>query len=105
MLVYEVNLVVDDEIADAFGQWLEPHIEEMLTFHGFESAKWWSRIPEDEGSVAQDKLWTIQYSIKSRKDLERYFEVNASRMREDGLLNFGGRFVATRRILYLEQKW
>ena len=47
--MYEVNLEIDAQIAEKFGQWLAPHIEEMLSFDGFQSAQWYTRNQEDEG--------------------------------------------------------
>ena len=48
-MIYEVNLSVDREIAEAYASWLEPHMAQMLEFEGFESATWLAREPEMEG--------------------------------------------------------
>ena len=41
MLIYEVNLTVDEDIATEYSTWLREHIREMLTIDGFEAAAWY----------------------------------------------------------------
>ena len=98
-VIYEVNLSVERDIAEAYAAWLKPHMAQMLEFEGFESATWLEREPEMEGDQGARELWTIQYRVRTREDLERYLLEGASRMRGDGLERFSGRFEATRRVL------
>ena len=99
-VIYEVNLRVDRDIARAYAAWLSTHIEEMLAFEGFESARWFERESEIEGDPGDRALWTIQYHVRERADLERYLVEGAARMRGDGLARFTGRFEASRRVLH-----
>lgn len=100
MLIYEVNLSVNQEVANDFKKWLSIHIPEVVKVGQFESAEWFSRRSEDEGSQTTDQvLWTIQYRVKDRKTLETYLEKQAPRLRQEGLDRFGNQFKATRRIL------
>lgn len=99
--IYEVNLEVDAKIADRFGQWLSPHIEEMLSFDGFRSAQWLVRDPKDEGIDNDVLLWTIQYTLDDRASYSQYISSHAQRMRQDGLRLFGGSFQASRRLLHM----
>ena len=100
MIVYEVNLLVDREVSDAYLAWLRPHIDEMLTFPGFLDARLWRRDADDEGEEDDGRArYTVHYHLEDRASLEAYFQGPAARMREDGLQRFGGRFQATRRIL------
>ena len=46
MVIYEVNLAVDLEIADAYAAWLAPHIDRVLAVPGFVSAEWWAVEPD-----------------------------------------------------------
>lgn len=96
MVVYEVNLRVEREIAGPYLAWLKDHVAEMLGLPGFLSA----RIFEAEGP-AEDPAWSIQYHMESRQALEDYFSRYALVMREKGLKAFGNRFSASRRILNL----
>jgi len=36
MIVYEVNLQIDSEVADEYAKWLKPHIEQILELEGFD---------------------------------------------------------------------
>jgi hypothetical protein len=98
MIVYEVNLTVDADIADEYAAWLDSHIQEILTIDGFTAAEWFDVEAEGEQSH-----WCVHYYLHDRASLERYFANHAERMRADGLNRFGGRFSASRRILALRQ--
>ena len=93
-VIYEVNLAVEQDIAEAFGQWLEAHIEEMVRLPGFIDATW----HQLEGTPAAVK-WSIHYRLVSLEAYERYITQDAPKMRGDGLTRFGGQFEATRRLL------
>ena len=103
MVIYEVALSVDAEIADAYAAWLAPHIDEVLAVPGFVSAEWWAVEPPDGDAEAGDLgarvEWVVHYRVESRAALTTYFEEHAARLRGDGLDRFGGRFTATRRVL------
>ncbi len=95
MLVYEVNLHVKDEAADAFSAWLREHIREMLAIDGFERAVR-HRVETDRPGA---RTWCVHYYVTDRAHLNAYFERHAAAMRADGLRRFGGKFTADRRIL------
>ena len=101
MVVYEVNLRVAAAIAPEFERWLVGHIKEMLAIPGFFRARWYTRDGADEGATGGDDevLWTVQYDVYTRDDLDRYLREDAGRMRDDGVARFGGRFSASRRVL------
>lgn len=102
MLIYEVNLEVDEEINYKVAAFLQGHIEKMLSFKDFRTAYWYFRRPEDEdGSPPGKTLWTIQYVIDSREGLDDYLNNHAQRMRAETSEQFGDKINATRRILNL----
>jgi hypothetical protein len=102
MLIYEVNLEVEDDAAAAYAGWLADHIQKMLTFKGFTSAQWFFRLPEEEGREATSKkLWTVQYMVESTESLEEYFQQHAEATRKEAEDRFGGKFKAERRVLHL----
>ena len=74
-------------------------LEQMLEFEGFESVTWFEREAGMEGAHGDSALWTLQYHVGTRADLERYLVEGAARMRGDGLERFSGRFEASRRVL------
>ena len=107
MLLYEVNLTVDGDVAPRYSSWLREHIREMLELDGFEAAVWYAStedgdtVPEpDEPAGPRD--WTVQYQVRDRDALQAYFDGHADDMRRDGAQQFGAYVDAERRIL--EQK-
>ena len=104
-LIYEVNLEVQYTIIPQFSDWLEQHIQEMLSFDGFVSAQWYSRQNLDEANHDPVQLWTIHYQLHDRKAYDDYISNHAIKMRDDGLKHFGGQFQASRRILYRESTY
>lgn len=97
MIVYEVNLAVNADAAEAYAAWLDGHIAELLALPGFEGATCFEDVtperPDDR------RRWTIHYRLASREALDAYLRDHAPRMREDGMQRFGGRFEASRRFL------
>ncbi len=100
MVIYEVNLNIDGEIYVEYLVWLKEHVQQMLQFPGFIQASFFK--PEQEGNTAQEKL-TVQYQLKSRDDLQTYFNEFAPKMREDGINRFGNKFSAERRIFNVQE--
>lgn len=95
MVVYEVNLIIKNEIFDAYYQWLVDHIKIMLTFDGFKEARI-QRLNDQEENDNQ-KI-TVCYTLESQAALDSYLTNHAPKMREEGIKNFGNQFSATRRI-------
>ena len=98
MVIYEVNLAVENDVAEEMATWLRDHIGEMLAIDGFEGAAWYQREAE-----TGRQQWTVHYRLTGQRALDAYFDEHADRMRQDGLDRFGGRFDATRRILYTRE--
>ncbi len=95
MIIYEVNLDVDADVAEAYRAWLRDHIGEMLTIDGFVGADW-AENTEGEGDLSR---WTVFYYLRDRRSLDDYFSQHADRMRRDGLERFPGKFKASRRVM------
>ena len=93
MVIYEVNLVIQADIQQAYLSWLKAHIPEVLALDGFMGARCYE--VETEGP---ELALTVHYSVETREHLETYFEVHASKLRGDGLTRFEGKFSAERRI-------
>ncbi|PWY55405.1 DUF4286 domain-containing protein [Legionella qingyii] len=95
MVIYEVNLVIDEDIYPQFQLWLKKHVKEMLQFPGFIQAS--ILKPENENTANQEKL-TVQYQLENRESLKVYFTEFALKMREEGLKLFKDKFSAQRRV-------
>ena len=96
MIIYEVNLTINNDIYAEYYHWLIDHVKEMLKFPGFktvEIAK--EKLLQDNNN--QSKL-TVRYTLNSEDDLDNYLNHHAPRIREEGIKKFGNQFSATRRI-------
>ena len=93
MIVYEVRVAVDHEVAAEYRAWLEPHIREVLAIEGFEHAELYAE-DDAQGHV----VWTVRYQLRDRAALESYLRDHAPRLRDEGQARFGGRFTASRRV-------
>jgi len=107
MLIYEVNLTVDGEVAPRYSPWLREHVREVLDLDGFEAAVWFTRhddgevVPEDEDAT-DPREWTIHYQVRDRAALQAYFDEHADEMRRESVEKFGDHVETHRRIF--EQK-
>lgn len=107
MLIYEVNLTADEDVATRYSAWLREHIREMLEVDGFEAAVWYDRhedgdtTPEDD-EPTDPREWTIQYQVRDRAALQSYFDEHANEMRREAVEKFGEHLESSRRIF--EQK-
>ena len=97
MLIYEVNLAVEAEIAAAFEAWLPGHVAELLALPGFLGAEIF-RVDDPTPPVNEVAL-VVRYRLDDRAALDDYLRNHAVRLRTDGLNRFGGRFRASRRVL------
>lgn len=95
MVIYEVNLAIDEDVYPQFQLWLKKHVKEMLELPGFIQAS--ILKPENERTADQEKL-TVQYQLDNRESLNGYFAEFAFKMREEGLNLFKDKFSAQRRI-------
>ena len=80
MIIYEVTLEVQNGILETYRPWLRHHIAEMDQLPYFDGAEAFVV----ESSSIQTTTFTIQYQVKSRAELDEYFEKDAARMRQDG---------------------
>lgn len=93
MIVYEVRASVAPDTAAAYGDWLRPHIAEILAIPGFRRAELLTEDDEDGRAV-----FCVRYHLDSRAALETYLRDHAPRLRAEGLARFADRFIATRRV-------
>lgn len=91
-ILYEVVISIAPDIRDDYLAWLRKHMDEMLTFDGFESAEMFFNT-EDENEI------TCHYRLRDRAAMDAYLEGPAKEMRADGVKRFGDRISARRRVL------
>ena len=97
VLVYEVNLAVDVDVAADFAAWLPGHVAELLALPGFLSAEI-LEVAEPAPPAGEVGL-SVRYRLRDRAALDAYLRDHADRLRADGIARFGGRFRASRRVL------
>ncbi len=100
MLLYEVNTQVEAIVTDAFRDWLESHMAEMLAIDGFVAAEMFE-TDAPEGYAC----FVAHYRLLDRAALDRYLAEDAPRMRGDGTRRFGEKMTATRRVLHLHRRF
>jgi hypothetical protein len=102
MIVYEVTLRVQADIAAQYREWLSAHVQEMLQIDGFVDAVIEQQLdPIQEGF----EIWCTRYQLRNQADLDNYLSQHAPRMRADGLQRFGDTFSASRRVLKINQSF
>ena len=94
MILYEVNLKIKKEVGELFLKWLPGHMERVLKANGFFQASLFHEDREEEDALRL----TVFYKVKTKKDLEFYFNGYAREMREEGLKKFPDQFEASRKI-------
>lgn len=98
MTIYEVNLTIKAARAEEFVSWLQEHVQEMLKFPGFESARI-CHLDEGGDVSFSCSAYCVYYLIQERSQLDAYLEKSAGKMRHEGQKLFGPDLKASRRIL------
>lgn len=98
MIVYEVNVTLEEEIREHYLLWLEEHIKSMLKFSGFLSA---SLLYDMDCPLKV----TVVYRIKNENALKIYMASAAPTMRRQAVDRFGDRFSITRRVFRIEKEF
>lgn len=93
MYIYNVTINIDDSVHDEWLVWIDKHIPEVLATGRFVSAKMTQVLVEEEmGGVT----YSIQYTAKTREDLDSYYTYDAKNLRNDGMQKFADKMVAFR---------
>jgi hypothetical protein len=92
MYIYNVTLSIDESIHDEWLQWIQTHIPEVLATGKFISAKLTQVLVEDDMGFT----YSIQYTAKTREDLDTYYKEDAERMRVEGMRKFANKMLAFR---------
>jgi hypothetical protein len=99
VILYEVRLDVDAEVATDYRDWLGTHVREILALPGFLRADILSE-PRAVGRIG----WCVHYWLADRAALDGYLRDHAPRLRADGLARFPGKFTGERRVLTLDER-
>jgi len=94
MFIYNITVNIDESKHKEWLNWMkETHIPAMLATGKFSRAKM-SRvlINEEMGGIT----YSIQYTTDSYETLQKYYDEDASKLREESLKLFKDKFVAFR---------
>lgn len=94
MYIYNVTTNIEESSAQQWLEWMQDcHIPALLATGKFVSAKICKvLVSEDMGGVT----YAVQYTTPDRATLQKYYEEDAPRLREEALQRFNGRFVSFR---------
>jgi hypothetical protein len=91
--IYNVTINIEESVHSEWLVWIEQHIQEVLTTGRFLSAKLTQVLVEEEmGGVT----YSVQYTARTRKDLDDYYQFDADRLRGDGIKKFADKMLAFR---------
>ncbi|MDY0780591.1 DUF4286 family protein [Tenacibaculum sp. IB213877] len=93
MYIYNVTINIDNSVHNEWLVWIESHIPEVLATGKFISAKMTQVLVDEEmGGIT----YSIQYTAKTREDLDEYYQHHADKLRNDGFIKFADKMVAFR---------
>jgi hypothetical protein len=99
MILYNVTINIQESVHDQWMQWMQQkHINDVLATGKFSSARLVKVLVEEEmGGVT----YAIQYTTDSMETLQKYYDEDAPRLREEGAQLFGDKMLAFRTELQL----
>ena len=94
MIIYNVTINIHESVHDQWFSWMqEKHIADVLATGKFTTARMVKVLIEEEmGGVT----YSIQYTTDNKETLQKYYEEDAPRLREEGLRLFGDKMLAFR---------
>lgn len=101
MYIYNVTINIDESIHQPWLKWIDKHIQDVLATGRFISAKFSQVLIEEEMGGT---TYSVQYTAKTRQDLDDYYKYDADVLRKDSVV-FNGKFVAFRTELKVIQEY
>jgi Domain of unknown function (DUF4286) len=99
MIIYNVTINIHESVHDQWLSWMQQkHIPEILATGKFSSARIVKVLIEEEMGGT---TYSIQYTTDSKATLEKYYNEDAPKFRQEGLSLFGDKMLAFRTELEL----
>ena len=93
MYIYNVTINVENSVHQEWLTWIKEHIPKVLATGKFTEARFTKvLVDEDMGGIT----YAIQYKAKSRDALDSYYEIDAEKLRDEGLKKFADKCLAFR---------
>ena len=93
MYIYNVTINIEETVHDEWRTWMETHITEVLATGRFLSAKFTEVLVEEEMG---GKTYSIQFTAKTKSELDDYYTFDADRLQKYGLAKFGDKMLTFR---------
>ncbi|EKT4544956.1 DUF4286 family protein [Flavobacterium psychrophilum] len=99
MIIYNVTINIHESVHDQWFSWMqEKHIADVLATGKFTSARMVKVLIEEEmGGIT----YSVQFTTNNKETLQKYYEEDAPKMREEELKLFGDKMLAFRTELEL----
>jgi phosphoribosylamine-glycine ligase len=99
MILYNVTINIHESVHDQWMDWMQTkHIADVLATGKFTSARMVKVLVEEEMGGT---TYSIQYTTDSKETLEKYYNEDAPRLRDEGYQLFGEKMLAFRTELEL----
>jgi len=92
MYIYNVTINIEESAHKEWLTWIQEHIQDVLATGRFASAKLTQVLVEEEAGIT----YSVQYTANTREDLDKYYRVDAPKLRSDGMKRFANKMVAFR---------
>ncbi len=94
MIIYNITINIHESVHDQWLNWMhQKHINDVLATGKFSSARLVKVLIEEEmGGIT----YSIQFATDSKETLQRYYDEDAPKLREEGLQLFGDKMLAFR---------
>lgn len=97
MIIYNVTLKVEADIADEWVQWMKTeHMPDLLATGLFVECQLCQLLDQDE---ADGITYSAQYKCKGMDEYNNYIDNHAQGMRDKAFSRFGGKFIAFRSVM------
>lgn len=100
MLIYEISIRIAVHLAEEYLVWLKAHVQQMLQFDGFCSAK--ILVNKYPDANANSCAIVVQYDLESEVKLDNYFNNHAEVMRSSLPEKYKNHLQINRNILNAE---
>ena len=99
MILYNVTINIHESVHDQWMRWMqEKHINDVLATGKFSAARMVKVLVEEEMGGT---TYSIQFTTDSKETLQKYYDEDAPRLREESAQLFGDKMLAFRTELEL----
>jgi hypothetical protein len=97
MIIYNITIKVEKQIAQAWLQWAEVvHIREIMKTGCFTSYRIVRLLEIDD---SEGPTFALQFEAESKADYNRYIELHANLIRQHSFERWGEQFIAFRSLM------